>query len=735
MSKISPFIDKAWKIKLWLFAFSFAFYFVYFHPIFLNLNSFLSFNTADSLKNYFTYVYHIKNDPALLHFTGMNFPYGEHIIYTDCQPLFTFILRLFPFAYNYSIGILHFIIFFSLIITPVICYSIFERLDIDRFSAFLISIAIAILTPQFMKIHVGHFALIYACVFPLSILFILKYLQQTSAINAWKLFLYNAILFSIHPYLALGACLLTLFSLVFNVFFTRQERLKHFSYALWTGIIPILLFKVFMLLTDHHKERPTTPEGVEYLDANLGSLILPHFGPFREILSEFFKVNPPVSEGYSYVGLFMLISSIIFILLFPVILRKQFVKKEIFSVLVASVIILMFAFGFHFSIMNYFKIQSPSLNQFRATGRFAWIFYYVWPVFIFTTFYFFFKTAFKKEKVLLFRGMAILYLVFNLIEANALYTLDKGAFWIYRNFFSEKYLNANEINMLETIREKDPQAIIPLPVFHSGSEVVNRGEYDRVMIPSFIYSYHAGLPVLSVLMSRTSIPETENSIQLLNAYKKEKTAVQLLNGKPILIIRSDDRLVPDEERLYQRTTSLFKNDSLEIGFLTQAELLKRPEEKNKLIIPYRNHLVDSLGVLFIKNENQKPFLTANLADQQTICVLDSNEVRPGNYIFSLHYYPEKKTFKYISCHLVIRRGRDYPAEWIYNGGVRKMSGFYNGFGVFEDKFTIEPGYKYDFMLTGLSDKTYRISDFMLRPEHLDIIAVNGRDTVFNNFPD
>ena len=180
---------------------------------------------------------------------------------------------------------------------------------------------------------------------------------------------------------------------------------------------------------------------------------------------------------------------------------------------------------------------------------------------------------------------------------------------------------------------------------------------------------------------------------------------------------------------------MFKNDTLEIAYLAQSDFLKKIEEENRLIIQYQNHPMDSLRVLFIKNENRKPFLTANMAEQETICVIDSTVLKPGNYIFSLHYYPEKKTFKYICCHLVIKRGRDKTDEWIYNGGVRKMSGFYENFGVFEDKFTIERGFNYEFMLTGLSDKTYKISDFMLRPEHTDVITVNGRDTIFNNFPD
>ena len=48
-------------------------------------------------------------DQQALVFNGMNFPFGEHVIYTDCQPILTFILRLLPFTHNYLIGIIIFI--------------------------------------------------------------------------------------------------------------------------------------------------------------------------------------------------------------------------------------------------------------------------------------------------------------------------------------------------------------------------------------------------------------------------------------------------------------------------------------------------------------------------------------------------------------------------------------------------------------------------------------------------
>src|SRR4051812_17668941 len=93
--------NKKWKIDLALFLFTFLIYFVHFPTVFLHLNAWLSSITLDSIKNYYTFVYHIKADKNILSFSGMNYPIGEHIVFTDCQPLITWILRPFPFLHEY----------------------------------------------------------------------------------------------------------------------------------------------------------------------------------------------------------------------------------------------------------------------------------------------------------------------------------------------------------------------------------------------------------------------------------------------------------------------------------------------------------------------------------------------------------------------------------------------------------------------------------------------------------
>ena len=50
--------------------------------------------TGDCGKNYFTFIYHTVYDHGIW-FSGMNYPYGEHIIYADGQPAISTMLGWF----------------------------------------------------------------------------------------------------------------------------------------------------------------------------------------------------------------------------------------------------------------------------------------------------------------------------------------------------------------------------------------------------------------------------------------------------------------------------------------------------------------------------------------------------------------------------------------------------------------------------------------------------------------
>ncbi len=729
--------NKKFGMDVLLLLCSFLIYFFYFHSIFLHINSTLSSITLDSLKNYYTFVYHIKNDTEALHFSGLNYPVGEHIVYTDCQPLLSFILRWLPFTHNHLIGILHGLMFFSFVVSPLILLRVFRLLDIDDLTAFFFSLGIGLLAPQFLKINAGHFALAYGFIFPLAIFFLLRYLQLRNWKRLTGLFIYNSLLFFLHPYLGFCSVIFCFISLVLIEIFTfnKTKLFNNLIAIVLTSILPLVLFKTFMLVTDHHLNRTTEPFGAEVMIENLDSILAPVFGPFQEFLERFFSNRTGHYEGHTYLGFASILLMILFLINIPFALKKRVVSKEILALFLASFFILLISFGIHLKVLEMFKIKSAGLNQFRAVCRFAWLFYYTLPLFLIASLYHFSKNIFSHKK---FKNIclviSILFFSLNLLEAHSFFKLDESSYWKFRNFFNEAYLNAEEKDNLNLMEKNKPQAILPLPIYHGGSEMYDRLGSNNSMIPSMIYSYHSNTPILSVMLSRTSLTETENLIQTLNSYKKERSIEKFFTQSDFFVISTNDPKLPDEERLLKTMTFNDQNDSLDFAFISRQQLLSRKTEGRMFDLNLLKRS-DTNSVYFIEEENRKPFLVSNMKDYETIFVLDSNQHDNGNYVVSFRYYYTKKIYRALACDLIVTRVNQSGTEWLYTLPLRYLSGFYPGYGIFEYSIKLDRKNKYEFILKGSQDETYRISHFLLRPLDLTTrFVTTAKDTIYNNYP-
>lgn len=732
------FLNSSWKINLVLLLSSFSIYCFYFGDIFLQLNSLLSSNTLDSLKNYYTFVYHIQQDDELLHFAGMNFPYGEHIVYTDCQPMLSFLLRLLPFAHPYLIGILHALLFLSFIVSPLILFKIFGRLNIDRWSSFFISLGIALLAPQFVKINGGHYALAYGCIIPYAIYLLLTYLQTRALKTLVLIFLYNCFLFSLHPYLGFCGALFTFISLVVDAVLNRGKKLilQTTLQALFAGILPLVLFKFFMVLTDHHPNRPEEPFGAEVLVENLDSLLAPEFGPFQSLLESLFPNRTLHYEGHSYLGFAIIVLSCLSVPLVLIYFKKIKFQVAMSSIFIASLFLLFLAFGLHNKLFDLLHIQSLTFKQLRATSRFAWYFYYTLPLFVIPPLYHLAQSKWEPARFQrLSMLLSVLIFISNLTEAHYFFQKDQSSFWNCRNVFNPALLNQEEKLNLQRLHEQKSQAIVPLPVFHGGSEFYDKLGFNNSMLPAMLYSFHSGLPILSSLMSRTSIEETENSLSLLNSYRRHRAAVALLNGHSFFVLKTNDALLPDEERLTGHVHYVASNDSLQFGFIEQNDFLSSKKDSSVLVLPAgKNQMADSSAVVYIHHEDRKPFIPALVKDYEHLFKLDSNQITSGDYVLSIHYYFEKYTYRAVACDLIVTRDDAKSSEWFYILPVRYMSGFYPGYGVVERSIYLDRHYSYGFMLKGGSDLSYRVSDVLLRPKNLTVVVPQAKDTLLNNFP-
>ena len=739
MRNIPNVLGSSLKINFLLFICSFGIYFFYFNHLFFNVNSVLSSITGDSIKNYYTFLYHITNDDSMLHFSGMNFPFGEHVVYTDCQPLLTFFLRLLPFTHQHLIGILHCLILLSLIITPLIINAIFLRLGVDKISSFFISLAVAILSPQIRRLD-GHFALSYECIIPLAILFLLNFFQKDKKRKtALLIFFYNCSLFLIHPYLGFGTSVFSFLSiLLFSLINSdRTQRLKNTALSILLGLAPIILFKLFMLLSDLHPNRTTEPDGIATLVANVASVFVPNFGPLQELLKHLISNAPQDYEGLSYVGAFTDLLVLFSIVLFPFIIKKIKVNNGNVSLFLSAAILLLFSFGLHNQIFEILHIHTTLFNQFRTLGRFAWFFYYMLPIFLIPILYHTLKDIIVKKEyfAVVFRCFAVVFFIINFLEANSLLKFYSTLLFNDRNFFDSKLLNSVERQNIKNIREQNPQAIITLPNFFIGSEVYGRLGGDKSLIPAILYSYHAHTPICGTYLSRTSVSETEDGIELLNAYKKDRKILAYLSASPFLVINTNEMLLPDEERLLRKTNLFQHNDSLNIGYVKVKDIINPALNKHVYNIRTNHKEVDdSSGIIFLHDENKRPYRTSKMSDYEMAYSVDSLKLKSGRYIVSLHFHYTEKTFRDVYNHLIVVKINKKETVWQYAQALRVFSGFYPGYAVFEYPIELHHKNKYEFLLNGFGDKLYRISDFMIRPDTMDVRVIQkNKDTTINNF--
>src|SRR5512133_1989604 len=164
---------------------------LYFGNLFDKLNRVSFANGGDGVQSYVNMEYHIRYDTSYMRCNSMNYPYGEHVFFTNNQPLFSntvkFISKNITDISGYTLGMLNFLMLFSLFITPLILYLIFRHFKTGRIVSVIASIAITFLTPQMDRLG-GHYNLSYVCAIPLMVLLLLKFFSKPSILLSVLIF-------------------------------------------------------------------------------------------------------------------------------------------------------------------------------------------------------------------------------------------------------------------------------------------------------------------------------------------------------------------------------------------------------------------------------------------------------------------------------------------------------------------------------------------------------------------
>ena len=142
-----------------------------------------------------------------------------------------------------------------------------------------------------------------------------------------------------------------------------------------------------------------------------------------------------------------------------------------------------------------------------------------------------------------------------------------------KNLFKKEILSDSYKAAINSVNLNDFQAIISLPFYYQGSENFSRPKYEETVRASICISYHTGIPIVCANLTRTSIQESKNIIQIItpNFYKKE-ILKDLPSNKPFLVIRTKDDISNYEKAIFQKCKPIYLSDEISLYVLTKEDL-------------------------------------------------------------------------------------------------------------------------------------------------------------------
>ena len=523
-------------------------------------------NAGDGLKAYFATTYYVRHD-AGLHFTGMNYPYGEHINYPDLQPLLSVGLRGLkllglPIA-AHTVGATNLVALLGLALTPVVLYAILRRTRLPIIYSGVLALIIGFLSPQVERLG-GHMSLSYSCFVPFLWYCLLRIQEAPRRWKWYALFGVSCLLMSgTSAYFLACGCIFALAHVL--VISWQRGRTGPLLWRLTlAALLPLLIFRGWLWLTDPLTDRPTNPYGFLVYMATPASVFTPFLSPLRDAWASLFHTKQATHEGWAYVGLVgsgVLISGLV--MAGRLAWRRQWrrllrpaLPPHLRVGLWASGLMLILAFGWPFTWHPLFEPlvdYAGPLKQFRALGRFAWPFFYVFSVF--TAYYLYRMWRYLRQHGVprFATSWLVLLLVFWAIESFLQVRTKAKA--VALNTGASAFMTRENDELFKQLswsnhRVSDFQAILSLPFFAVGTEKFALAASEASIHESFRLSLATGLPLIASEMARSSVGRAMEGLQLLSSDLIPKSLLAHFDSpKPLLLLVTNDALTPAEQRL------------------------------------------------------------------------------------------------------------------------------------------------------------------------------------------
>ena len=517
---------------------------------------------GDAVKNYFTYLYYISHDQGY-HFSGMHYPYGEHIVFTDNMPLISGSIKwlghFFPGILPYALGTMHTLLLLSIVFAVQYVYKILKHFGAGTIWAMLSALLIIFFSPQLFRIQ-AHYGMGFVFYIPFTIYQLIRYEQKAQLQYVLALLCGTVAIAFVHLYnLAIIAVLIGFYAIAWVIVHRKDKlskKIKYLSPLLLAVVLSFSVVSVYLRLTDTVTDRPNYPYGVLSAEVHIKDLMVaptPLGHIFQFALGRSSSLME--TEGRSYTGVITMIA--IAVLFFRA-ARATYRKEQITSAqpisgfgiwLWVALFHLIFAMGFPLVYArDFFAEHSAVLRQFRTIGRFIWPFYYLVMIYASLFVYYISRQYIQRKKNLIAYAILSITVMIWSLQLSGYYRLNRLTMQSSPWNYEWLYFN-NGDDWTKWLRNKgyEPrafQATVLLPYFHVGSEKLWIQDVNESYNLSRLsgLSLQTGLPIMNVMMSRTSWSQTFASVHLFDGPMTSKSLPEGFNNKPILLLV--DKTIP-----------------------------------------------------------------------------------------------------------------------------------------------------------------------------------------------
>lgn len=568
-------------------AFSTLLLFVYYGTV-LRAPGHYMFNTeGDGLKNYFSFAWHAEHDTTMITFSGMNYPFGEHIDYPDAQPLqsnaWRMLCKAFPVMLPQTVAVINLLMLLSLVLCSVFLYGILRELSVPDLAAAVFAVLISFMAPQVLRGTQAHYALAYAWAIPSAIWLMLRQWRSMRP-DCWAaaMFLIIVCWLFTHVYLGFIAAVLVLLCGILAFLLRTGNRRASFGMVV-APLLSLLAFWAWQKLTDTHLDRTLHPTGFFKYQMSFSTLFAPDILFASPLWSK--VIGLPgfrLAEGWSYIGLgtltvFLVVAFLFIRSLFGKTVRsfmEAFFPPKMAIMLVAGLLMLLLAFGLPFDPWCKECLwHTPVLGQFRAPARFGWAFYFVITIWAARSTWMLWRRS--AEGGVRAAGSVLLFLVVGLFISDVHYLNRYVSKRIVDqpNYFDLQQLPADMKAVVIAAKKVPATALVTLPYFHNGGEEFMIPADEAGLLVGQTVAQHTGFPLMTSSLTRTGLGEVRELIQGMGpGWYPKAIGARFHPQDTILIILSGSSMGKYDRSTMEHAHELMRSGPYTLLTITAGEL-------------------------------------------------------------------------------------------------------------------------------------------------------------------